>query len=96
MAEGLLGVRSFGCSRLQNAKAENVVIMFSDTVTLDAHLVITRRVEHRITRRSVTHQFHVEQFVFILNDYVPDSIILICNSCFRIKVSSPIMDVSYR
>jgi hypothetical protein len=36
MADGLIEVRWFGCSRFQNATGENVVIMFSETVTLCA------------------------------------------------------------
>jgi hypothetical protein len=34
MTDGLLEVRQFGCSRLQNGTGENAVIMFSDTMTL--------------------------------------------------------------
>jgi hypothetical protein len=37
MADGLLGVRSFGCLRFQNATRENGVIPFSDTITLYVH-----------------------------------------------------------
>jgi hypothetical protein len=37
MADWLLEVRWFGCPRFQNATAKNVVIVFSDTMTLDVH-----------------------------------------------------------
>jgi serine kinase of HPr protein (carbohydrate metabolism regulator) len=37
MADGLLEVRGFGCSRFQNATGENVIVAFSDTMTLYVH-----------------------------------------------------------
>jgi hypothetical protein len=37
MAYTLLDVRSFGRLKLQNGTAKNVIIMFSDTITLWVH-----------------------------------------------------------
>jgi hypothetical protein len=37
MADGLFEVRLFGCPRFQNATMENIVILFSDTMTLYVH-----------------------------------------------------------
>jgi hypothetical protein len=37
MVDGLLEVRSFGCSRFQNAPGESVAITFSDTMILYVH-----------------------------------------------------------
>jgi hypothetical protein len=49
---------------------------------------------HRITREPVVHQLQLDQSVIVRNDFVPESVFLIYNSWFRMKVSSPIADMS--
>jgi hypothetical protein len=72
MADGLLEVRWFGCSRFQNATGETVVILFSDTMTLSVHSDNDKwhlaQDYDRCSRRSA----QLNQFVVILNDFVPE------------------------